>query len=239
MNELLIAVGIIFLVGMIIGYVRGFIKIVASLAVTIATIILVMFLSPYVSNFILQYTPLEKAVQDRCIEMFTQEAEEVSEEMKEEVLSVDLTREEQISFVENAKVPAMIEKQLLDNNNSEIYEALGVKTFGEYICKYLAKLIADILAFVITFIVITIVARIVLKLLGVIGKLPIVGGVNKVAGGVLGLAGSLILVWILFAVVTLVYQTPFGIACFDNIAKSEFLTFLYDNNMLMKYIGGL
>ncbi len=234
MNGMLIAVAIIFLAGLIIGYARGFIKIVASFAITIASIVLVMFLSPYVSDFILKNTPIEKMVQEKCIEMLAPDGEELKDALKGEY-----TREEQISLIENAKVPSMIEKLLLDNNNSEMYETLGVKTFGEYLSKYLAKLIADILAFLVTFIVVTIVARIVLGLLGIIGKLPIVGGLNRIAGGALGLASSLIIVWILFVVITLIYQTEFGVTCFDNIAKSEFLTFLYDNNVLMKYIGGL
>ncbi len=239
MNGLLIAVGIIFLVCLIVGYARGFIKIVASLAVTIATIVLVMFLSPYVSDFILQHTPIEKAVQKRCVEIFASDAEEIPEETMEEALKGELTREQQISLIENAKVPSVLEKMLLDNNNSEIYESLGVTTFGEYICKYLAKLIADILAFLITFIVITIIARIVLGILGVIGKLPIIGGLNRFAGGVLGLVSGLLIVWILFVVITLLYQTSFGMTCFENITESEFLTFLYDNNLLMNYIGSL
>lgn len=233
MNGLLIAVGIIFLICLIVGYARGFIKIVASLAVTIATIILVTMLSPYVSDFLLKYTPIEKTVQKHCVEMLAS-----GEEQKEEVLKEDFTREEQISAIEGANVPSLLEKMLLDNNNSEIYKELGVNTFGQYVSKYLAKLIADILAFLITFIVITIAARILLGILGVLSKLPIVGGLNRVAGALLGGVTALIIVWLLFIVLTLAYNSDFGKMCFDNIAKSEILTFLYDNNVLMKYIGG-
>ena len=60
MNGLLIAVGLIFLVCMIVGYTRGFIKIVASLAATVATIVLVTFLSPYVSGVLLRQFPLKR-----------------------------------------------------------------------------------------------------------------------------------------------------------------------------------
>ena len=44
MNKMLIAVGVIFLVCMMIGYVRGFLRIVATMAATIATIVLVSLL---------------------------------------------------------------------------------------------------------------------------------------------------------------------------------------------------
>ena len=115
MNGMLIAVAIIFLAGLIIGYARGFIKIVASFAITIASIVLVMFLRPYVSEFILKNTPIEKMVQEKCVEMLAPDGEELKDALKGEY-----TREEQISLIENAKVPSMIEKLLFDNNNSEM-----------------------------------------------------------------------------------------------------------------------
>ena len=64
MNGLLIAVGLIFLVCMIVGYTRGFIKIVASLAATVATIVLVTILSPYVSGVLLKAVPVEEMMQE-------------------------------------------------------------------------------------------------------------------------------------------------------------------------------
>ena len=235
MNELLIAVGVIFLICLIVGFARGFIKIVASLAVTIATIILVMFLSPYVSNIILEHTPLEKKVQEYCTGLLTSGEKETTS--AEEFRKAEYTREEQISMIEGAELPDVFQKLLLDNNNSEIYKNLGVETFGDYACRYFAKLIADILGFLLTFLVLTIVARIVVYVLGFIGDLPIIGGFNRVAGGALGLVTGLIIVWVLFVAITLLYQTDFGMNCFKNIEESRILTFLYDNNILMKFIG--
>lgn len=240
MNTLLIIVGLIFLVCIAIGVKRGFIKLVASLAITIATIVLVMFLSPYVSEAILKHTPIEKLVKEHCISLFMdEESAQLLEEHPEFLTEIDLTREQQISLIEGADVPEIFRKILLDNNNSEIYEALGVTTFVEYTYKYLAKLIADIIAFLLTFLVITIVARIATYVLGIIGKLPIIGGINRFAGGVLGVATGLILTWTLFIVITLLYKTDFAITCFQNIEDSIILKLLYDNNVLMNYITGL
>ena len=230
MNGLLIATGAIFLLCMIIGFKRGFIKIVASLVVTIATVVLVIFLSPYVSDFLIKNTPIEETVQKKCGSLFSSD---------DKMLEEDITREEQIAMIEESKVPSAFQKMLLDNNNSEIYEALGVKTFGEYVCKYLAKLLADVLAFVLTFLILTILSRIVLKLLKIIEKLPIIGGANKAAGGALGIASGLIIVWVLFLVLTLFCQTTWAQACFNNIEESRILKALYDNNILLKYIGGI
>lgn len=224
MNVLLIVVGIIFLLGFIIGYKRGFIKIVASLVITVATILLVMMISPTVSKLLLKYTPIESMVEKHCTKVLTDKLEE------------ELTRDEEIALIEGAEMPEFIRDLLLDNNNTEVKETLGVSTFQEYATKYLAKLFADILAFLLTFIVITILARILMYVFDILSKLPVIGGLNRALGGVTGLAFALIIVWVGFVVITLLYQTEFAITCFKYIEQNATLKWLYDNNLLMKFI---
>ena len=156
MNGLLILAGIILLVCVIAGLVRGFIKIVASLAATIIIIVLVVFLTPYVSKGILKVTPLETMVQEKCVELLTPDLEDMDlsgieingqkldgidlesagiteDDIKNLIGKIDLTREQQISAIENANIPQLFRDLLLENNNAEIYKNLGVSTFGEYV----------------------------------------------------------------------------------------------------------
>ena len=231
MNGLLIAVGLIFLVCMIVGYTRGFIKIVASLGATVATIVLATFLSPYVSGVLLKTVPIEEMMQEKCMEilMLNQEGVTVSDD-------VENSQDAQFFMIENAKLPEVFQQLLLDNNNPEIYKTLGVTTFSEYIGSYLARLIADIVSFLLTLIVVTIVVRTILCTVGFIGKLPVIGGLNRIAGGILGIGTGLIVVWVLFIIITLMYDSEIGRQCFASIAENEFLTYLYENNILMNYI---
>jgi uncharacterized membrane protein required for colicin V production len=231
MNGLLIAVGLIFLVCMIVGYTRGFIKIVASLGATVATIVLATFLSPYVSGVLLKTVPIEEMMQEKCMEilMSNQEGVTVSDD-------VENSQDAQFFMIENAKLPEVFQQLLLDNNNPEIYKTLGVTTFSEYIGSYLARLIADIVSFLLTLIVVTIVVRTILCTVGFIGKLPVIGGLNRIAGGILGIGTGLIVVWVLFIIITLMYDSEIGRQCFASIAENEFLTYLYENNILMNYI---
>lgn len=231
MNGLLIAVGLIFLVCMIVGYTRGFIKIVASLGATVATIVLATFLSPYVSGVLLKTVPIEEMMQEKCMEilMSNQEGVTVSDD-------VENSQDAQFFMIENAKLPEVFQQLLLDNNNPEIYKTLGVTTFSEYIGSYLARLIADIVSFLLTLIVVTIVVRTILCTVGFIGKLPVIGGLNRMAGGILGIGTGLIVVWVFFIIITLMYDSEIGRQCFASIAENEFLTYLYENNILMYYI---
>ena len=252
MNGLLILAGIILLVCVIAGLVRGFIKIVASLAATIIIIVLVVFLTPYVSKGILKVTPLETMVQEKCVEYMDLLGIEINgqkldgidleaagiteEDIKNLIGKIDLTREQQISAIENANIPQLFRDLLLENNNAEIYKNLGVSTFGEYVGAYMAKVIADFVGFLLTLLIVTIVVRTIVYMLGLISDLPVIGGLNRIAGGVLGMATGVIIIWVILIVVTLLYTTSIGKICFENIADSQILTFLYDHNPLLEAI---
>lgn len=231
MNMLLLVVGIIFLVSVLVGYKKGLIKIVASLVATLLCVVLVMFISPSVSKWIQESTPLREIIQDKCVELLVPDTAKV-----EEVLQVEIPREQQISLIEGAQLPEIFRQMLLENNNIEVYTALGVQNFGEYIGAYVAKVVADVLAFLVTFIAVFIIIRVAIGALGIIDKLPVIGGVNHLAGGVVGAAMGILIIWILFIVITLLYNTSIGAACLDNISESEILTKLYENNILMNYI---
>ncbi len=232
MNKLLLVVGAIFLISIIVGYVRGFLKIAVSLAITVASIFLVMTISPHISAWLQESTAIEEAVKNKLEGMI-----EMPEGMNAEMLaSVEIPREQQIALIEGAGLPGMIRDMLLENNNNEAYEALGVTNFVDYIGAYITKLIADILSFLIAWIVVTIIARVLMGVIGIIDKLPVIGGVNKLAGAVVGAGIALIIVWILFILVTLLYNTTVGQACMTDIVASQILTKLYDGNVLMKFI---
>lgn len=232
MNKLLLVVGAIFLISIIVGYVRGFLKIAVSLAITVASIFLVMAISPHISAWLQESTAIEETVKNKLEEMI-----EMPEGMSPEALaSVEIPREQQIALIEGAGLPGMIQDMLLENNNSEAYQALGATNFVDYIGSYITKLIADIIAFLVAWMIVTIIARILMGVIGIIGKIPVIGGVNKLAGAVVGAGIALIIVWILFILVTLLYNTTVGQACMTDIAASQILTKLYDGNVLMKFI---
>lgn len=232
MNKLMMVVGIIFLVCAFIGYKRGLIKIAASLAATILSLVLVTVLSPYVGKAILKYTPLEESVQKKCIEMFKGTViGEGAEEFDPSV--VELTSDQEIMVIENAKIPSIFQELLIENNNEVVYEALGVTSFMEYIGGYLAKIIANILGFLVTILIVMILVRTFMFVFNIIGKLPVIGGVNRIAGGILGLGTGLIIVWVVMIAVSLLYNTNFGQAALTDIENSKILTYLYEHNMLM------
>lgn len=156
------------------------------------------------------------------------------EEVKQSILEAEIPRQVQIAAIEASDFPEVFKELLLSNNNSEVYQRLGVTTFGAYVSKYLAKLIVDIGAFLVSFVVATIVIRAIVFSLDFVAELPVLGILNRLAGMAVGAAIALIIVEFIFIVITLVYSTSIGKMLMEMIDQNEFLSYLYANNYIMK-----
>ena len=154
--------------------------------------------------------------------------------IEEALENADIPKDLQIKAIEMAELPEVFKSLLSDNNNDVIYEKLGVKTFAEYVGEFLSKLIIHIVAFLCTFLLVTIVLRAIIFALDIVSELPVLGFFNRLAGGVVGAAGGLIIIWLFFVVITLLYVTAFGREIYQVIQESAILNMLYENNPLMK-----
>lgn len=153
--------------------------------------------------------------------------------MEDIITSAEIPRDVQISAIEAADLPDVFKNLLTENNNSEMYQRLGAETFAEYVGNFLAELILNILAFLGSFILITIVIRAIVFALDIVSNLPVLGALNRIAGGIVGLTGALVIVWTAFIVITLLYVTGVGKELFSMIESDVFLNTLYQYNPLM------
>ncbi len=237
MNTMLIIVGVIFIISVIMGYRKGLVNLLASFSSTIVAVLLASLLSPMLSGVILKAFPLEKSMQKACVEWMAPENEEEDASIEE----VDESKEAQTSAIQNSKLPEALREKLLENNNNAIYKVLGVNKFSEYVGSFMAKLIANIISFIILWIVVSICMKLLVKNLSFINKIPLVGTINKIAGGALGVVNALLIVWIAFLIITILYNTGIGGTFLDNINSNPILKMLYDSNPLMnaltKFLG--
>lgn len=228
MNWLLIVVGSIFFICVMNGYQKGFIRLVISLGATVMTIMLANMMTPYVSDAIVTYTSIDEKIEEKCIQTLTPNLE-----------GAELPRQKQIELLEAAKLPGFLKEGLIENNNIEAYKILNVTKFPEYVGAYLADQAVKMASFLVTFALVSIIMRIVITGANVIARLPVVNGLNRLAGGAAGFATALVIVWILFVVITLTYQTELGKQCLVWIYENEFLTYLYEKNLIMQFVTKL
>ncbi len=156
------------------------------------------------------------------------------EQVGEGLEQLEIPRDMQIAAIEGADIPEIFKSLLLTNNNDEIYKKLGAKTFVEYVASFLSGLIINVLAFLLTFIIVTIILRAIIFALDIVANLPVLGLLNRLAGGVLGALGGLIIVWFLFLIVTMLYTTSVGRDMYALIQGNDFLKMIYEYNPVVK-----
>lgn len=72
--------------------------------------------------------------------------------------------------------------------------------------------------------------------LGLIAKLPLLNGLNKFLGGLAGIAEATVVIWVAFAVISLLNIPVGGERLVNLVIANRFLNFLYQNNMLYRFI---
>lgn len=223
MDNWLLLIVVAFLIFMaIIGLKKGFIKMIFSLVSLIATIILTIVLGPHVATYLKDNTSIYETVQQKTclfIENALIKMEEEAGESKQ---------------IEDLPLPDIIKDWLVENNNEETYELFGAESLGEYISEYVSNVAVNAIAFVVTFIVILIVIKLVIYFLDLVSKLPFLNGVNKMLGVALGLIEGLVILWVLCLVVTAAAGSEWGQSLLGMINSNEFLSFIYNNNYLMR-----
>ena len=150
----------------------------------------------------------------------------------------EIPKDVQIREIEDAPMPQFLKDELIENNNSTIYGELGVDSFPRYVAAYISRLVLNLMSFIVTFLLAIIIVKALMFAVNIIGELPVLGLVNHIAGGFLGLVLAVVIIWIAFLIMTLAYSTQIGSTCFDMVERSQILKFLYDTNpLLIRLLG--
>lgn len=142
----------------------------------------------------------------------------------------------QIDAINSLTLPEGLKNMLVDNNNSVIYDLLGVNSLQEYIAGYIANIILNIITGVLVFVIILVIIKVVTGALKLAVKLPVVKQINSLGGGVLGLFWGVMAVWTVMALCTLFIATPFFSSMIFAIDNSIIGKILYDNNVIMNVL---
>ncbi len=191
------------------------------------------------ANVDLSGTPLEDLDPDE-LENLNNEDWDMLGINAQDILDVigEIPKDTQIEEIENAVMPQFLKDMLLENNNTAIYEELGVKSFPQYVASYISRMVLNLISFLVTFLIAIIIVKALMFAVNIIGELPVLGVVNHIGGGVLGMVLGLVIIWLGFLIITLMYTTEAGNACFEMIERSSILTFLYDVNPLLSRLLG-
>lgn len=220
-NWLSIAVGIFLIIMILHGHYKGFIRLAVSAAALIVTLVIVHAAMPQITSYLKNNTQIYNSIENGMRKAAGLDAE-----------ADEQPPAEQRDVIEGLKIPAQLKDALLENNNNEVYRVLGVETFTEYVAGYLTNSIINIAGFLILFALVFAVLQIVMSWLDLVAKLPILSGINKLAGAALGAVEGLIILWLLCLLVTVFSGTHIGQEIIGQIESSPWLSYIYDHNLL-------
>lgn len=225
----------VYLIGMILyGHYKGFIKLSVSALALVITLVSVHFAMPYVAGWLKDSTPVYENMK-KGIEQSVG-LDEIFAGFGEETVPA---KTEERTIIEGLELPEQLKKLLVENNNSEVYQMMGVELFADYIGGYLADTFIKIISFILLFAAVFILLHVAVVWLDLIAKLPILSGMNKIAGAVLGGAEALIFLWVGCLVFTALSGTELGASVMKQIYASPWLSWLYNHNMLTYFVIGL
>ena len=148
----------------------------------------------------------------------------------------ELVKTTQDESIDSLPLPKIVTKMLKENNTLDKYKELEVENFREYLCRYLTQMIIYAAVYTILFVVILIAAYIVFYLMDIVAKIPGVHGANQLAGAAMGFAQALVYVWVFFLIITAYSSKDWASTCLGMVKDSQFLSIIYDNNLLLRMI---
>lgn len=227
MNLLLLFLTAITALFLVRGYRRGLFKCAVSTIGIALAVFLTVIIYPYTAMLISEKTDADDKINS------------VIKEKMCEITPDAPTRTEQMNIIDNLELNNSIKELLIENNNDEEYLELKVESFTDYVSVKLTDVIIRGIAYIITLLLMLIIVFIFVHFADIFTDIPIVRVIDKIGGLVLGLAESVVFIWILFLIIMLFSATEGGSALISMTEESPILNLLYENNLLFKIAVGL
>lgn len=238
MNWVLIIVLLTLAFGVLHGYHKGFLRIAYSLVAWLLALAFVSWMTPYVNQFLLENTGIYEKVEADCEEWVRQSAAERIEAETDQMSSETRDGRQELADL-GLKLPDTLLDGILEKTAGaadDFMEQTGIYT---QIAQGLAEIVVQGIAFVAALILAGILLGIIQKLLGIVSRIPILKGVNRVLGTFAGAVQALLVIWIVFYIIALCGAGETGRVLVAYIYESPFLTFLYENNLVLTFILGI
>lgn len=211
----------------------GFIKTVFSIFSIVIAIVIAATVSPYISKSLCSNERFYNFVNEKVDDFIKIDKNKAEESNNQDKLSVG----EQVDSINQLSIPKAFKTKLIENkNNLEVYKALKVKDFQSYVSSYVTTLIINAVSFILSYLAAMILLFILCSALNIISKLPVINGLNKTAGLLVGIFEGLLVIWLLCIVLTIFSSTNIAQSLYQLINESQILSSLYNNNLLLQCI---
>jgi len=222
-----------------IGWRAGFVKSVFSLLSTIAVVIITVLVSPMVTGVLKSNESISGGITSKLEEVI--DLSQIAQKLGPE------EETDPAAFIDGLQLPESIKEKIKESvadtlkqkdNETEVYIGEKLDALEVYICERMTTIILNAVGFCITFLLVAVGMVVLCYLLNVISKLPVLHQINTAAGLALGAMEGVVVLWIVFIAITMLGSTGFGQSCMAMISESKILSFLYDSNVLSRFLFG-
>ncbi|MCR5226764.1 MAG: CvpA family protein [Eubacterium sp.] len=246
-------IGAILLISGLVGLKRGLLKTLFGLIALVVSLAVTFFVTPYVSSYLIEETVVEKKIEEKIYNKLedsmkekvkvslenagvTTDLSKLTEEETQALLSAEPDKATQVQVIDSLDLPDIAKTDFIENNNDEMYQALGITSFYRYISSYAARQIVKVGTYISVFILL----RLIFILIGVIithvvEELPALSAANRLCGMIFGLVSGMILIWMFMIVASFV----FGASYDGMVAQSEILTMIDQHNVVLYFLKKL
>lgn len=238
MNWVLIIVLSILAASTIFGYYKGVLRIAYSLVAWVIVLAFVAWATPHINLYLLESTSIYEKVEVHCEEVVrrsankqVETAQSENEEKSTERLEIETQLAEMGMSVPDSVIEGILEKTT--DATEAILEESGVYT---KLAEGMANFVVEGISFLIALVSAWILVHLISQLIGIASHIPIIKGVNRFLGLFAGAIYGLLLVWLGFYITVLASTGEMGKVIVSYIYESPFLTFLYENNLVLTLI---
>lgn len=254
MYYMLFSCGAIMLLSVIIGFRRGLLKSLLRVIAVIIAVVASFLLSPLVVDLLYQntdldeqieqkiYTKIEAGIHEQVADVLEDsgvKAEDIPELAKQETLSImedGTDKATQMEMIRYMKLPKALKDKLIENNNENMYKSLNVTGFYRYMSSYLTKIVMNIIGSAGTYLAIQFVLLIICWILGAaVKEVPILTGIDKLGGMILGAVVGLAIIMIFMAIAFCALKGSYS----EMIGDNPILTLLDQNNVFIKLLTNI
>ena len=234
MNIVFVAAAAILLLSAFSGYRKGFFKTAITMTSFLIAIVIVSAIHPVVTAVVRERTGIEETVRRTVYEFLDEVGEHgLSGESFGEFGDGKALPKSWEYALQEFPLEQIGEKLGLEGLSADqLYKQIGLEKIVDYYVDYYSGIIIKTISYVISVLIAYLLIRIGLFVADVVGAIPVLSMLNRMAGLLLGLARGVVILWLFGLVIALCagyHQMP---SVLHMIGENGMLLFLYRNNPL-------
>ena len=201
------------------GFYRGAMRTVISISILIISIAASVFISPRVNDMLMSSKTVNTMAMQR------------SEKFVDARIRSLENGNGDLGWAEYLPLPEGVKDVVREGDPAVVGLLLQTDTVKTYLAELLSGFLIRILSIIVTFVVTYLIMCVVRIVLAVVSEAPVISGLNRFAGLILGVVKGAVIIWILFALLRLSYIVGGDeSSLLAQVRESEILSIMYTYN---------